>query len=1324
MTLLHVHFSLRNQQAFQRLLDANSDRTAGISTSSSGGKSWSKGGTVGMAIAAEINGRDRLGRTVLHLACSSIDTLEYVRLLLRHPAVNVNVQDLESHWTPLHRALFHGNLGAALLLLQRSDIDISLKDFEGYTAFELYNSTVEGTKPSANASGAELYMWGANRNATLGLGDGDDRTHPDQVVIPRRDLSDSSNIHARFFPLQVRQVQTSKLHTVIVTCEKRANLRLCGFGSGGRLGPGQHTQYSLTLLSQLNQTIVCVALGQDHTLALTDTGEVLSWGLNRFAQLGYVVETNSTASIGRIEEPIQSTPKKIVGQLKKEFVRGVAASKTSSACWTATEVFTWGTNNGQLGYDKSAQPVQILPRKVTKITKPVASVCLTDAAMICLLVTQEVICVWGDRSFKINFPAHGFPQQIQPYRPPQAIKGAHVSKITNCDDTVAALSSNGEIFILVIPMPTETETSSPSSKAFVPQPAWTLKKQLSAAKDVAIGSDGMIIVCTESGHVYVRARKGGNTGSQGGGKIFKYQLVPYIQRVVGVCANSSGAFGAMRVDHKPDPIQVHGHSIAGDLTEILPSLAMQRNTSELQASSPAPAVYVHLAHEDEDEADDHLEEDLSKIACLSDVIRRQMNSHTSEGDLMTHGADILISIDEIRHTFSAHRVILSARSSVLLSLLQNPRTIRDDPKISVRYTHTSGRHRLIFSHCLPMSVLILLDYLYSDHLLSVWDRRLSFGSPLDSARIKSDLQVLARLLHLPSLSKAIQSPVKVIPEPTMVRDMTSLFLSTQTMLKEPDSPQYPDVVLQLQDRDVFCHSTLLRARTIFFADFFNEGDWTRKRKDNTGRVHVNMKHMKWHVMQYVLRFVCCGEDIEMFESLEFAHSIESVLEFMFDVMAAAAELHLDRLLLISSSIVLNFLNIQNACYILSEATHYSAKDLINAVQGYIAVNMESLLESRILDVLSPALIRQLSCFVRERQTDKSPVTRRNVLGKLAMERHAEWLSLQDFPSPIIRSNKQLTRRDSPRLSPSSRVQPPSVRITWSALKPQGLSAPIGADDIFTMDDVDPVSIANLDQPNPPNPSAPWKSTSVARVDMRAVMAEAAREVPARSIVPRNLPNADDPSRRQGPLAKISEDSGYLPATPSPPRRAPMNTTGSPSRNNMTNIFPKLSSSPVLTSKTPSTSSIKPSAATGSPSALTGLGPVISPQRQPSSAKSKHTGRNVSGGKAWTSPSQPNIPAPSVSGMSFSEIQQSQLEHSVPGKARRSLLEIQMEEQARREEEAFMKWWVEEEERVKREAEATAEALKVSTRKTKRGGGRGGRGVGGPRKKGGVAPSNP
>lgn len=104
-------------------------------------------------------------------------------------------------------------------------------------------------------------------------------------------------------------------------------------------------QYHLNLLPDFDYTIVAVALGQDHTLAVTKNGEVLSWGLNRFSQLGYTVETTS----GKFDEPIQATPKKIIQPLRKEFVVGVAACKSASACWTEEDVYTWGTNHGQLG---------------------------------------------------------------------------------------------------------------------------------------------------------------------------------------------------------------------------------------------------------------------------------------------------------------------------------------------------------------------------------------------------------------------------------------------------------------------------------------------------------------------------------------------------------------------------------------------------------------------------------------------------------------------------------------------------------------------------------------------------------------------------------------------------------------------------------------------------------------------------------------------------------------------------------------------------------------------------------------------------------------
>jgi inhibitor of Bruton tyrosine kinase len=124
MTLLHTHYALRNKQAFQRLLDGSSpnDRgghsgASGVGLSSSGGKSWGRGSTLTTTgiNSCDINARDSLGRTVLHLACSSVDPvgIEYVKMLLDHPAIDVNIQDTESQWTALHRALYQGNIAAA-----------------------------------------------------------------------------------------------------------------------------------------------------------------------------------------------------------------------------------------------------------------------------------------------------------------------------------------------------------------------------------------------------------------------------------------------------------------------------------------------------------------------------------------------------------------------------------------------------------------------------------------------------------------------------------------------------------------------------------------------------------------------------------------------------------------------------------------------------------------------------------------------------------------------------------------------------------------------------------------------------------------------------------------------------------------------------------------------------------------------------------------------------------------------------------------------------------------------------------------------------------
>lgn len=118
MNTLHALFAQRDQQAFQRQLERARNVTSGPFDSGcgqGGGRSWTKSSPIqpkSHSYDFDVNARDWLGRTVLHLACSSYEASapEYVRLLLAYPGINVNLQDLENLWTPLHRALYNGNI--------------------------------------------------------------------------------------------------------------------------------------------------------------------------------------------------------------------------------------------------------------------------------------------------------------------------------------------------------------------------------------------------------------------------------------------------------------------------------------------------------------------------------------------------------------------------------------------------------------------------------------------------------------------------------------------------------------------------------------------------------------------------------------------------------------------------------------------------------------------------------------------------------------------------------------------------------------------------------------------------------------------------------------------------------------------------------------------------------------------------------------------------------------------------------------------------------------------------------------------------------------
>ncbi len=88
---------------------------------------------------------------------------------------------------------------------------------------------------------------------------------------------------------------------------------------------------------------------------------------------------------------------------------------------------------------------------------------------------------------RTSFPPYAFPSEAIPYRPPQA-KGKsglsiEIDKITSCEDSFAALSSTGELFMFTLPSPPESGTSASKSRFNVqPQRVWALRKQFSAVR--------------------------------------------------------------------------------------------------------------------------------------------------------------------------------------------------------------------------------------------------------------------------------------------------------------------------------------------------------------------------------------------------------------------------------------------------------------------------------------------------------------------------------------------------------------------------------------------------------------------------------------------------------------------------------------------------------------------------------------------------------------------------------------------------------------------------------------------------------------------------
>lgn len=220
-----------------------------------------------------------------------------------------------------------------------SDDTLKLTQIEILKGFKIVQISCGWDFSAAVSECGKQFVWGNNGNTQLGLSKSITCTG-----IPSR-LQVSQKLATGF-----RHVSCGLRHSAMIT--KDGGLLVAGTGAKGQLGLGDNfddnNYLSISRVPDL-EDVESVASGQNHTVVLRSNGTVLTWGENKFGQLG--VDPNVANSFVPLEV------------FNHEGLKTVYAGWTHSAALTKNgEVFTWGrTTYGQLGAERE---VPYKPEKI------------------------------------------------------------------------------------------------------------------------------------------------------------------------------------------------------------------------------------------------------------------------------------------------------------------------------------------------------------------------------------------------------------------------------------------------------------------------------------------------------------------------------------------------------------------------------------------------------------------------------------------------------------------------------------------------------------------------------------------------------------------------------------------------------------------------------------------------------------------------------------------------------------------------------------------------------------------------------------------------
>ena len=262
-----------------------------------------------------------------------------------------------------------GELGIGTTLA-RSNVPIAVKTtgtpMDGKVVKQVEGGgRYEGSHSIALASDGTVYTWGFNQYGQLGDNTTTNSRSPIAVQVAGTPLAGKTIV----------QIAAGADHSLAL--DSGGALYAWGSNAYGQLGNGTTTNSSVPVAVKIagtplaGKTIVQIAAGANHNMVLTSDGEVYIWGWNYHGQLGNNTKTNSNTIVA-----VQTIGTPLAG---KKIVKIAAGQGHSLALTDDGMVYAWGRNDtGQLG--NNATTDAMLPVAVTVTGTPMSNKTIVEIA--------------------------------------------------------------------------------------------------------------------------------------------------------------------------------------------------------------------------------------------------------------------------------------------------------------------------------------------------------------------------------------------------------------------------------------------------------------------------------------------------------------------------------------------------------------------------------------------------------------------------------------------------------------------------------------------------------------------------------------------------------------------------------------------------------------------------------------------------------------------------------------------------------------------------------------------------------------------------------